>query len=93
MGKEMAEKRTRTMSVELAIQRELVFRRKIEELQLQPYDDSGDEIMPAQVRAYIISNKMFLCLHCQVSTKKDGLNFKIINLNNFSALTYVSLYY
>ena len=36
MGKEMAEKRTRTMSVELAIQRELAFRRKIEELQLQP---------------------------------------------------------
>ncbi|EOY21956.1 Uncharacterized protein TCM_014123 isoform 2 [Theobroma cacao] len=48
MGKEMAEKRTSTMSVELAIQRELAFRRKIEELQLQPYVDSGDEIMPVQ---------------------------------------------
>lgn len=58
MGKEMAEKRTSTMSVELAIQRELAFRRKIEELQLQPYVDSGDEIMPVQVRAYIIFNKM-----------------------------------
>ncbi|XP_022736995.1 UBP1-associated proteins 1C-like [Durio zibethinus] len=46
----MAEKRASTMSLELAIQRELAYRRKIEELQLQPYVDLGDETMPMQVQ-------------------------------------------
>ncbi|XVF09005.1 hypothetical protein REPUB_Repub07fG0053200 [Reevesia pubescens] len=50
MGKEMAEKKANTMSMELAIQRELEYKRKIEELQLQPYVDSGYETMPVQVQ-------------------------------------------
>ncbi|XVE56876.1 hypothetical protein DITRI_Ditri04bG0045500 [Diplodiscus trichospermus] len=37
------------LSVELAIRRELAYRRKIEEMQLHQSDDSGDEIMAVQV--------------------------------------------
>lgn len=68
MGKEMTEKRRRTMSVELAIQREMAFRKKIKDLQLLPNDDSGNVIMAVQVRPYnpFLRRCFFWCFHYQV---------------------------
>ncbi|OMO67307.1 Zinc finger, U1-type, partial [Corchorus capsularis] len=66
----MGEER-RTMSMELALQREMEYRRKLERLQLFPSVDSGDEILPVQVQPKIGSSSKIIPPPQQLQASKN----------------------